>query len=979
MGLREPPAFGSESKPMRMNVVSGCVSIMAAAYACGAFGEVTAPALRATGFINGGLNVWVTRSTILPLSLEVQMKDANAAAEGWSPVIKKSVASGNNVFWNEHDAAAFCLKTNFVGTASLRMRTYSNDVTSSWVELGELTAYVNASGTLIGNAVNHGKALDGDFFTLVDEASNPWIGQAFDKPIRVKGIRYFSRPDPGCYTRIYNSRFEHATDDGFTDATTAFTITASQNSSRTNIVEYWFAEPVSAKAVRHTGGTRSSVCEYEIIPADIPYKPAVTVARDDITNFYPVVSWTCGAEMHATSVRVQRSIAATGPYESLTDWLDMAQYASATDTTAKVGIPYFYRVEAVCQHPMFPGQNAVSAAMTCRRLRRLDRAWGNESALLSGVTVMRGTNGVANTAIYRSFDGDRLTFPDIFTAYEHGPVGLDFGENVWVGAFGYVCRSDNYCYQRIKYAAVYSAAADDVELLDKVQRSDNVLNASQDTTFRMQDTTSIPAAGAPCWFLWGNISGTNDKFYGNVAEVSFFGWSQQDLIDSGIVTAPSAVSCARSADGLSVIVTWNAGVNVASYALQRRPRGDGDEAWLTVATVDGNVLSAADTGMTQGFWEYRVVAAGADSLTLASELVSHAYYTPGTGSGLAAAVYWPFVAGSAAPGQLVNCAFRGNEAVNISLSPDGAFAPGCTEKARLLWRGKLIAPFTGAYDFSLETSDGGAVFIDGKFVCNGWTGAGKTQSGNVNLTAGEHDIGVDARLQSAAAEKTCILRWGGSVPSDVIPATQLVPSVDLPKLEMDGWNLRTYNGRLLGSFTRKTAGYKLRASTEDSVDRDKLNASFLCKPWRGPFEVEAYVQRMYAGKGGIMVRTDDGDVFSVMMNSDSGASTWYGVRAITNGVNAVSQLVPWTQFGTTSNYDCYLKIAYYAGVFQAFWKDLVTDDWTRVMEWKNDGTFGREFDVGFLVTGSNAETQSEYDFSQISLKQGPCGTMITLY
>lgn len=961
---------------MKKNGLSGFVLIMAITLAWNVFGDVTAPVLRASGFINGGLNVWVTRSTILSLSLEVQMKDKDAGEDGWTTVIDRTVASGNDVFWNNHDAAAFYLKTNFIGTASLRMRTYLNEEASAWKEIGDLTAYVNASGTRIGNATTHNNALDGNFFTLVDEAGNPWIGQAFDKPIRVKGIRYFSRPDPTCYTRIYNSRFEYAMDDAFTDTTTAFTITANANSSRTNIVEYWFTEPVTAKAVRHIGGERSSVCEYEIIPADIPYKPAVTITRDDITNFYPVISWTCEANMYAISACVQRAISPAGPYEMVTEWLDVTQYSSATDTNIKVGIPYYYRVETVCEHPSFPEQNVISVATLYRRLRRLDRAWNDESVLLAGITVMPGTNGVANSGLNKAFDGARSTWPDLFNEYYDGPVGLNFGENVWVKELGYVCRNDNACYSRIRNAAVYSTTADDMELLDKVQRSDNVQRASQDTTFYMQDMTSLPMEGAPCWFLWANIKTYMNNFCCNVAEVLFFGWTQQDLIDSGMVTAPSELFCTRSADGLSVVVTWNAGVNVETYTLQHRPRRS--EEWDTVATVDGSVLTATDTEITQGFWEYRVIATGEDSTTVPTDLISYTYYKPGTGTGLAAAVYWPFVANSAESGQLVNWASRGNEAVNISLPIEGEFAPGCTEKARLLWRGKLIAPFTGSYDLTLETSDGGAVLIDGNFVCNAWTGGPKTQSGTVNLTAGEHEIAVDARLQSTYDTKKCILWWGGSVPDEVIPATQLVASNDPAKLELDDWNLRTYNAKLLGSFSRTETGYKIRSSTEDMQDRDNLNTSFLCKPWRGSFEIETFAHRRYAGKGGIMVRTEDGDLFSVMMHDNGSANSWYGVRAITNGVNAISQFVPWIQFGTSSNFDCYLKLVYNAGVFQAYWKDLADDDWTQVLEWQNDGTFGREFDVGFFVTGSNSSTPSEYDFSQINLEQGPDGMILIL-
>ena len=167
-------------------------------------------------------------------------------------------------------------------------------------------------------------------------------------------------------------------------------------------------------------------------------------------------------------------------------------------------------------------------------MRRLDRAWTDEAHLYNGITIMRGTNGADMTtgslSVSRAFDGNTGTWPDLFNAFAHGPVGLDFGENVWVGAFGYICRNDNECYARVGNTALYSASGEDVELLGKVQRSANVSRYSKDTTFYCEPVTEIPTAGERCWFLYGNSStrAYSSAFFCNVAEVAFFGWTAAD-------------------------------------------------------------------------------------------------------------------------------------------------------------------------------------------------------------------------------------------------------------------------------------------------------------------------------------------------------------------------------------------------------------------------------------------------------------------
>lgn len=71
------------------------------------------------------------------------------------------------------------------------------------------------------------------------------------------------------------------------------------------------------------------------------------------------------------------------------------------------------------------------------------------------------TGADISSILQNAFDGNTATKLDSGTV-AHGPVGLVFGCRAWVTRFGYICRNDNYCWERIKNAALFfSASADD--------------------------------------------------------------------------------------------------------------------------------------------------------------------------------------------------------------------------------------------------------------------------------------------------------------------------------------------------------------------------------------------------------------------------------------------------------------------------------------------------------------------------------------
>ena len=278
------------------------LTLMIALAVGSAFAAPPEPTVKVAGIINGMLNICVKKSPLSDCALEVQMKDGNAADDAYVTIHSNAVSSLTEFVANGYDGASLYYATNFIGTANLRVRSVKDGEASAWVDVGALSAYVNVKGTPIGTSTQFANAVDGRFFSMVDESTNPWLGYDFGAPMRVKRIRFFSRPDDNCYSRFYGAQIQYASDTTFSDATTVFTSSAA-NTSRTAINELVFDEPISAiclRVVSAGGSGRSSLCEFEVVPADVPYHPSITVEPSDITNFYPVVTWSVPSELAAS-------------------------------------------------------------------------------------------------------------------------------------------------------------------------------------------------------------------------------------------------------------------------------------------------------------------------------------------------------------------------------------------------------------------------------------------------------------------------------------------------------------------------------------------------------------------------------------------------------------------------------------------------------------------------------------------------------
>lgn len=972
------------------------VGLFAAASALTGAAALNTPTLyQQQGYMAGYINFCFKATEVdTSTTLEVEVKPHGADDSAYVLAFTKAASTSGSYGHNYYNGHFYRFATNLVGQIDVRVRFTKDGDASAWQTLDkDIKGYPRLTGTVIGTNPQRSNGFDGNMFSVCDGAGT--VGYDFGEPKRIKGIRWFARPDNGsagggygsaCFNRILGSTFEYANDESFSDLQTILTCTAAKDGGNTSpyqVNEYWFDTPVTARYIRYMkGGTvYGGLNEFEVIPADCPYKPVATVTRSDITNFWPVVSWTYQAGLDPSEVRVERSTAPTGPFAPVSDWMAAGTGGCFTNDTQYsdevvpfVGLRYYYRVVAKTGHPFFieegVPQQVPSAVVDYRRYRRLERAWGAESKLLSSVDgYMKGTNGVS-LSVSTAFDGNPNTFPDQSGAYNKGPLGLRFKNRTSIGMIGYQCRNNNYCYARILNTALYTADPDDTELLGKVKRSDYVSQASQDTTYYTMNVSDPTENGEYCWFLYATRAQSDGgAFCLNVAELMFFGWDATDIVAAGVVIAPKAVSFASTGDHLGVVLSWDEGSNADDgYDVERRTRGS-EDPWTKIGETAAGVTTYTDTTMTQGYWDYRVVAKKGGQ-TAATEAFTRPYYVPGEGTGLKRIVYWPF-----SENDLTFNVTSSNEFANGAVDFDFADgSPICTDGPAsnmfLACEGKLIVPFAGSYVITHETSDGGSVWIDGVSAGPHWSGSGKTASGTYELSVGEHDIQVYTRIgaSNVGGRRKGILRWSGPVAEEVIPASQFKPAANFYSFGINAdYDYRQYRGNDWGRMTVNGSTVTLRGTPAAPQNRGALNVACAMMKGKSPYcELEFSVannttQYKQHGRSGVIVRAENGNALMFAYDTDKGSG--YGkinCYAVTNGVNSLVKIAEVTD-PTYSHWRAELKLVYVPAerTFYGKYKFDASDaNWTQLFAFPNNGNFTRESQLGFFVNGTGAENQS---------------------
>ncbi|MGB3551106.1 MAG: PA14 domain-containing protein, partial [Candidatus Binatus sp.] len=93
-----------------------------------------------------------------------------------------------------------------------------------------------------------------------------------------------------------------------------------------------------------------------------------------------------------------------------------------------------------------------------------------------------------------------------------------------------------------------------------------------------------------------------------------------------------------------------------------------------------------------------------------------------------------------------------------------------------IWRGQLIAPKTGEYEFSIEVDDSGWVTVDGTQVIHDPGLVSKPHdAGRIQLNEGPHRIEVGERNVAGGSYLHLYWRIPGSTDNQIVPAEALIP------------------------------------------------------------------------------------------------------------------------------------------------------------------------------------------------------------
>ncbi len=895
---------------------------------------------------------WTVDATAL--AYEVQRRRADEP--DFAPVYTNFYSNAGSSTWR--DPVPLFSSTDY----RIRARNSAGD--SAWLAF-TAAAYHAATGTWIGTAGTYGNNMTGDkvFDANIDTffdgpaASNGnglWAGLDLGAPRAVVGLRF--TPRPAWASRMTGGLFQGADNPDFTGATTLHTVSPAPH--YTNMTVVALTSPATFRYVRYLSpnGGWGNVSEVEFdLAASAPKTPlGLSVASSDITNDFPVLSWSFDTHTTVSSSLVYRATAPGGPYTPVTP--QGVAVRSWTDTSALVGVLYFYRVSAVACDAYGWFESPPTASLSYRRCQRLERDWATPTTLKAGISAFRiGTvynNQTATLDVDKLFDGSLATFADITPSA--CSVGLDLGKPYGVG------------WLRFSPRATYAARVNGAVL-----RGSNDLDSA---------TTLAPFANAVAGAYTVNrttASGTyryvfatrldGAEFYGNLAELELYGWDPDTL--PAIMTAPLSVTITRQAAALAL--SWSAATHQTAYRVERMP-ADASSGWTEVGTTTDTAL--ADANPIAGVrYLYRVASTRTGENgeeTAYSDSYPAIFYTAGSGTGLKGHYCHPFTKAFDPAQNLVLT--RTDPTVDFTWGgtvPLADGTPSSLTNTCVTWYGKLLVPHSGTYTFHAVSDDGAALSLDGQYVLNDWSDGAYERSGSATLTAGEHLLRLDYFQGGGGASVR--LDWSGAVLRETIPASQLLP-LDLPPDTISGWQGRTFNASRLGAHTldQASGGITVGSSGVD-LSGAAEGHHFIWKTISGPFLLEAKVTQQtdvnaLSAKALLMIRTSlvSGSPFLAPARMATG-QLGYKARLAEGGT--ITDLLAWQ--GTPTN-PCWLRVKRRGNTFTTSFKNT-GGDWTDFHTYVDtNGVFNTSLVAGFSVT-SPTTTSTKFlqtaTFSEIRL------------
>ena len=595
------------------------------------------PQLRFCGTINGSTAIWFDDDAS-SANLWFQMKGADEDESAW-----RTVEFTPATDWHFKNVTMYNRPADFAGVVSLRVAN-TNDVGESagWLACGTLTNFLRQVGTPIGTRGNVATSyvFDGKAETLYESSTNysgygvtPWIGEKFTSPVAIARVRYVARPDATGRNRLKGDVFQCADTEDFADPVDLFTVPADVSIS--GVSEVVFERPVTARYFRFLHMSVSdnyiSLSELELVPPGLPTEPTFSVAcSDDWTNQYAKIDWLVPSGVMCPSGVVQRAVSPAGPFANLSPWVAAGVAGSFVDATAPVAVPYYYRLRMACdaaylEHELF------TAPVRYVRGRRLERSWNDLTKLNDGVNLVYpfAYLGVPSCAksnladVQKAFDGATNTFCECSTYTNMPPgmtasdprsdeyrcrnpeLGVDLGKPCHITASLGINRDSPYETIAERYRCVRVYGANAADLSDATPISPTAAGAKLNQWFCQQTTDSASTYR----FVFLREPTDSVHWFGNVAEIGFFGYTDQDTVSSGVLVPPVSVTVTGSAG--NALVSWPAGFNVTTYRVERRTGGG---EWLAIAILDGAARSVSDITAPSGVaFEYRVASFGADS------------------------------------------------------------------------------------------------------------------------------------------------------------------------------------------------------------------------------------------------------------------------------------------------------------------------------------------------------------------------------
>ena len=993
--------------------------------------------------LNGKLQISMTGSTALALtSCDISLKPHGASDNAWSEVVTKTSAklgpggtdNGKGVYFSYSVA----LRSNF----DVRFRVSTDTDSTDWITWENVrvepfplsvSAYSKSASYNPGGGLTSLENGKQDAIVELTSAKNEYLQLDYGHSCRISGIRVI--PRLAFADRVKYAKIEVSDNADMSDATTVIASTAVSYSPATGgAVDWAFPETVQGRYVRVTAVGSSKVvdfCELEAYsdrPDASTFSVAVTQSAYDSACPRIVMS------MPATGVEswtMERAFSSTGPWAVVaTGNASQTEYVDASPST--VGATYWYRVRFAARTKAGESCECIPSAASYLYSRCLERDWATgPGTLYSGVSVLADRQNTSSTyPTTKAFDGllAGVTTPNFVLTTANPLIGLDFGKACHLVSAMVYSRDSGYGIATpisLWGANVLPVNTEGAQTSDDPSHTELFRNTepggdvySHWYAFPVADPATASYRYA---FLHKNAADAASSSWGNVAEVTFYGYDDDDAAAAQLI-APERLTAVRADDG--VVLAWTPGYNVTSYVLECKVGSDGE--WTDLESFGLDAFSTKDTAATVvGTVYYYRVKVTVDDVTKYSPEASVCFYEAGDGMGLLATYSVPAPFASYSPEQTV----LGSETtavVNVSKAAGEAIFGSAADNVLVAWKGKLIVPVAGAYAFMAEATDGFMLELDGDLkidqgnlaqgawdtsVCsalNDWKSTAgavtaRTRTGYA-LTAGEHQI--RAGWTPSSGTKSCVLKWKlpDGVDYEVIPVSQFKPAAtpDPETYGREEWRFGTVSNKR-GYIAQQ--GEDVFTISEADVNPVAMyqHGAFAWKKVSSrafAFEADVFAPQMFTQCGGVFVsanlnggmRGDGASLFLYRFARNAGVNvrfrtgtgvtdtnllaSHYQVSSQNSGVAYNNQEYAWLRIERNGNTFA-LKVRrgeITSGTAQGEWTTIATYVDT-------EGRFGDDVYIGFGSTSDNLPErvyQARFLFSNVKFRKMK-GVVVTFH